>query len=440
MAPSISTEAIISLKEFMSNATTSSGDRLALPGAVLHIVDTHNNTLFSHGSGSPKPPTADSIGIIQSLTKLVGAIAYLQLVERGLATLDDPSTIATHLPELAAKKVLIGYTIQDNGSKEWQLEDRVGNITPRMLLNHTYGGGHTYFNTLLLEYFQDLGIWNETNEAADTYGTILAAPLLFQPNTKTNYGQGLDWIAVLIERLTQQDLASYLQEHIFDPLDLKSIGFEAPLGGSVTSLPINKGKFRPRKIRTGDGGFVEIDAQEPVTVERKDAFPNGKYHMGKLGTGLVSSASDYAHLLTILLPENNGVDPITGHRLLTPASVEEITKPQLPEHIRNDSRNVPASGASPIILPGVLDAPNRDPEGSFGLACGVQGKERVLGTGKTGRSQGTVYWYGAANTEYWVDKKKGIVVFVNGNYYPWNEEVWTSFVAGVEERIYEGLH
>lgn len=439
MAPSLSIEAVASLKDFIDNATSSSSNKVVLPGAILHVVDAQNNALFSHGSSSPSPPTADSIGIIQSLTKLIGAIAYLRLVERGLATLDDPSIIATHLPELATKKVLTGYKSRDDGSKEWQFEERIGDITPRMLLNHTYGGGHTYFNTLLLEYFQDLGIWNETNEAADTYGTILAAPLLFQPNTKTNYGQGLDWIAVLIERLTQQDLASYLQEHIFNPLDLNSTGFEAAFGGSVISHPSNKGKFWPRKVRTGDSEFVEIDAREPVTVGRDDAFPKGKYHTGKLGTGLVSSASDYARLLCILLPENAGVDVVTGYRLLSPASVEEITKPQLPEHIRNNTRNVPASGASPIILPGILDAPDKDPDGSFGFACGIQGKERVLRGGKKGRSQGSVYWYGAANTEYWVDKDKGIVVFVNGNYYPWNDEVWTRFVAGVEERIYEGL-
>jgi methyl acetate hydrolase len=50
-----------------------------------------------------------------------------------------------------------------------------------------------------------------------------------------------------------------------------------------------------------------------------------------------------------------------------------------------------------------------------------------------------VYWYGAANTEFWVDGESGIVVFVNGNFYPWNDEAWMEFVAGVEGRVYEGL-
>jgi methyl acetate hydrolase len=47
--------------------------------------------------------------------------------------------------------------------------------------------------------------------------------------------------------------------------------------------------------------------------------------------------------------------------------------------------------------------------------------------------------YGAANTDFWVDGEKGIVVLVEGNYFPWNDGDWADFVAGVEGRIYAGL-
>jgi CubicO group peptidase (beta-lactamase class C family) len=377
--------------------------------------------------------------VIQSLSKLVGSIAYLRLVDHGLATLDDPALIVTHLPELSAKQVLTGYTTDANGTKHWTFEDRVGDITPRMLLNHTYGGGHTYFNKLLYDYFQAKGIWNETNEGVDTYGTLLTSPLLFQPGTKTNYGQGLDWIAVLIERLTHQRLATYLEEQIFAPLGMRETGFEPGFGGDVLEQPGNGGKFWPRVLRSGEG-FVALETGEPARKEvRDDAFPGGEYHTGRLGTGLVSSAADYTRLLSILLEENGGVDSVTGYRVLSPAAVAELAKAQLPAGIRCDSRNVPASGASPIILPAFLEAPHMDPHGSFGLGCGVQGANRVLEDGSRGRSKGSVYWYGAANTEYWVDIEKRIVVYVNGNYYPWNDQAWTKFVAGVERILYEGL-
>lgn len=362
----------------------------------------------------------------------------MQLIDRGDAILDDPTLITDFLPELAAQKVLTGYTNNVDGTKEWHFEPQTSTITPRMLLNHTYGGGHTYFNTLLFEYFSEKGIWTKVNEATDTYATLLALPLLWQPGPRTNYGQGLDWIAVLVERIMHQDLASYLQDHIFTPLSLHSMGYEPGFGGDVLSRPGNKGRFWPRKLRT-ETGVLDIDPLEPERIEHHDAFPKGAYHTGRLGTGLVASAADYARLLTIFLPENNGVDSVTGYRLICPEAVHEITSPQLAPHLRNYSRNVPASGASPIILPGILGAAHRDPEGSFGLVCGVQGVDRELESGARGRSKGSVYWYGAANTEYWVDMEKGIAVFVNGNYYPWNEEAWGTFVAGVERMIYQGL-
>jgi hypothetical protein len=49
------------------------------------------------------------------------------------------------------------------------------------------------------------------------------------------------------------------------------------------------------------------------------------------------------------------------------------------------------------------------------------------------------YRYGAANTDFWVDGEKDIVVVMTGNFFPWNDEEWVKFVAGVEGIIYEGL-
>ncbi|KAF2035800.1 beta-lactamase family protein [Setomelanomma holmii] len=446
MAPALSSAAAASLRTYINNSTITVSP--LLPGALVYITDSQNNVLFSYGVGTPTPPTAQSISIIQSLTKLVGSIACLQLVERGLTSLDDPTIILTHLPELAAKKVLTGYTTSPSGTKHFHFEDQHVSITPRMLLNHTYGGGHTYFNTLLFQYFQDRGIWHTTNEAADTYATLLASPLLWQPGTKTNYGQGLDWIAVLIERLTGQKLAEYLEENIFKPLGMSATGFEPGFGGDVLEREGNEGMFWPRVLRDGNGtdegegesgGFTKLDPDVPEIKTRDDAFPAGNYHTGSLGTGLVSCAKDSTRLLSILLPQNAGRDPVTGRRMLSPKSVAEITSAQLPEHIRCDSRNVPASGASSIILPGLLEAAHIDPHGSFGLGCGVQGADRVLKNGQRGRSKRSVYWYGAANTECWVDGEKGIVVFVNGNFYPWNDENWLGFVAGVEGQVYKEL-
>jgi hypothetical protein len=93
----------------------------------------------------------------------------------------------------------------------------------------------------------------------------------------------------------------------------------------------------------------------------------------------------------------------------------------------------------PVNFAIALGVPQRDPHGSYGFACAVQGGRRELASGKRGRGAGSVYWYGMANAEYWVDGEAGVVVFVNGNFFPWNDEAWVEFVAGVEELVYEGL-
>lgn len=80
-----------------------------------------------------------------------------------------------------------------------------------------------------------------------------------------------------------------------------------------------------------------------------------------------------------------------------------------------------------------------DPEGSFGLGCAVQGADRKLKNEKLGRSKGSAYWFGAANTEFWVDGRKGIVVVISGNFFPFGDKPWTEFTEEVEGWLYEGL-
>lgn len=311
-------------------------------------------------------------------------------------------------------------------------------------MNHTYGGGHSLMNQLLFDYlsWRDDVDNEKVNEAVDPWGTVLVSPLLWQPGTKTNYAQGFDWVAVLIERVTKKSLREYLDESVFGPLGLRTMGFEPAFGGRGLEKEGSGEKFWPRVLKTGTEGEVKhtvLDSGPPATVERADAYPNGENHVGCLGTGLIGSAEEYARLISILLPQNNGVDPVTQVRILTPESVNQICTPCLPPSLRNNSRNIPASTASPIVLPAFLESAHFDPEGSYGLGCGVQGADRVLKDGRKGRSRGSVYWYGAANTEFWIDGEKGIVVVVNGNYYPWNDPAWSEFVAGVEGIVYEGL-
>lgn len=185
---------------------------------------------------------------------MIGTITFMQLIERGIAFLDDLAIIESSLPELAAKKILTGYKSQPNGTKEWMFEDRKSDITPRMLMNHTYGGGHFYFNTLLYEYRAAMGGLEAAMEANDMYADLLALPLLWQPGTHTNYGPAFDWLAILIERLTKRSLVDVLEEGILKPLGLAKTGYEGQYGGEVASQE----DYWPRTFKT-EAGHQQVD-------------------------------------------------------------------------------------------------------------------------------------------------------------------------------------
>lgn len=70
-----------------------------------------------------------------SQTKLITSIAVLQLVDRGLVSLDSEEDIEKYLPELQVLEILTGYG--DDG-KPTTIKPK-GKITLRMLMSHTSG-------------------------------------------------------------------------------------------------------------------------------------------------------------------------------------------------------------------------------------------------------------------------------------------------------------
>jgi CubicO group peptidase (beta-lactamase class C family) len=77
--------------------------------------------------------TPNTVFSIFSCTKLVTAIACLQLVECGKVTLDDPKDIEAILPEVANAKIVS----REKGN--FQYRTPKNKITLRMLLDHTSG-------------------------------------------------------------------------------------------------------------------------------------------------------------------------------------------------------------------------------------------------------------------------------------------------------------
>lgn len=108
-----------------------------VPGLVVAVVDRNGDVVFEHASGTRgvdtnEPMTPDTVFWIASCTKMIVAIAAMQLVERGTLALDDVALVERLAPELRDVKVL-----QEGADGRLELVDKKQGITLRMLLSHT---------------------------------------------------------------------------------------------------------------------------------------------------------------------------------------------------------------------------------------------------------------------------------------------------------------
>lgn len=79
--------------------------------------------------------TLDATMHVASCTKLVTAIACLQLVEMGKLSLDDPKDVENYAPEVTNVKIVY------RENEIFKFRAPAKKITLRMLLNHTSGYG-----------------------------------------------------------------------------------------------------------------------------------------------------------------------------------------------------------------------------------------------------------------------------------------------------------
>lgn len=150
-----------------------------IPGATVVVVGKDGEELFAHASGrrgmaSAEDMTLDSVYWIASCTKMITGVACMQLVEKGLLSLDDGDQLEGLCPELKALQVL---------KKDGTFEDKKKQITLRMLLTHTAGFGYSFFNVRL----RDWGLPGGIDEFSGRFDDMIS-PLLFQPGEGWEYG------------------------------------------------------------------------------------------------------------------------------------------------------------------------------------------------------------------------------------------------------------
>jgi CubicO group peptidase (beta-lactamase class C family) len=276
-----------SAKERFAEAAGAELKRGILPGfSIAWIVDGQLAHAAGYGEADWErrtPAATDTIYRAGSISKLLNAIAAMQLVEKDLLDLDAP--IQKALPEFA---IQIPF-------------EQARPITVRQLLCHRSGmireapvGGY-------------LDPSQPTVEA--TVRSVAACALVNSPNTKTRYSNvGPTIVGRAVEVQSGLSYADYHERFVLGPLGMTSSAWTM----SATLHPrLAKGRMR---IARGDGGYGLAAAPE--------------FELGTIPAGnLYTTAVDLARLAAFMMGGDASSE--LSPPLLHPASLEMMYTPQL---------------------------------------------------------------------------------------------------------------
>ena len=238
--------------------------------AVVGMVGSENKTLYSGAFGtrdsSGVPVRVDSVFRIASMTKAITTVAALQLVERGKVDLDEP--LGRRLPKLAHLDVLEGFDAAGRPS----LRPAKTAVTLRHLLTHTSGMCYATWDGKMRRFTQ----------AKVASAPAEPGPLMFEPGTRWQYGEGVDWAGRLVETISGATLEDYFQQQILRPLGMVDTSY---------ILPAAKFDRLVNLYHREANGVLQED-------ERKFPRPPTSFNGGG---GLYSSAPDYIRFTQMIL-------------------------------------------------------------------------------------------------------------------------------------------
>ena len=330
------------------------------------------------------PMETDTLFRIASMTKAVTSVAAMQLYESGALLLDDP--VSRYLPAFAAVEVLA-----PGGAAAPRLVPLDRPITIRHLLTHTSGLSYRFLAPPpLAPRYIAAGITDGLAQTPGTVGEMVdrlaALPLLHQPGARFTYSLGVDVLGRVVEVVSGESLADYMEAAIFEPLGMFDTGFYRDAADAERYASV----YAP-----GSDGLVEVPDAPVSSPDGRTVYSAGypydglrTYHSG--GAGLTSTISDYARFLLALL---NGGE-YDGARILGRRTVQLMTRDHL-------------AGL------GVPDTGQR-----FGLGFAISGDPGVTGGP---RSEGAFGWLGFFNTVYWVDPQEQLVAIIMTQLYPNNQ-------------------
>jgi CubicO group peptidase (beta-lactamase class C family) len=248
-------------------------------------------------------------------------------------------------------------------------------MTMRHVLSHS--GGLTYgaTNHPVDRAYREAGVNRGEGETLATFAAKLAkVPLRYTPGERWMYSFSTDICGYLVEVISGKPFDQFLQENIFDPLDMKDTSF------SVAER--KRDRFAANYERQPDKTLKLIDDPERSAYLKQPTFFSG-------GGGLTGTTADYFRFCEML---RRGGE-LDGVRILGSRTLELMHRNHLAGG--KDLASLAVGAFSETAYEGV----------GFGLGFAMTLGEVEAGT----LGAGDYYWGGAASTIFWVDPKEDLV-------------------------------
>jgi CubicO group peptidase (beta-lactamase class C family) len=205
-------------------------------------------------------------------------------------------------------------------------------------------------------------------------GRLAKLPIAYQPGTNWRYSLSMDVQGALIERLSGRTLPEFMQERIFNPLGMLDTAYHTP--------PEKRGRLATLYFGSADSPLTAIANPFEPDHDRPPALARG-------GSGLVSTARDYARFAQMLL--NGGI--LDGQRIASADAIGMQMSNHLPEALIQTRFAMGHQRIGPGRGFGYNGTVFTDPEHA----------EMPVG-------KGTYQWDGAAGTWFWVDPEHDLLM------------------------------
>jgi len=337
-----------------------------IPGAVAAVMKD-GKLAYAQALGykqieDQRPMSFDALFRTYSMTRPITSVGILILHDRGLLNVNDP--VQKYLPQFANQQVL-----QDANDADLQeVRARNGDITIAQLLTHTSGIGDR--NSA---FYRANNVHSYDQTLEQVVNNVASLPLFEDPGTVYRYGMHAEVLGRIIEVVSGQDILSFYQQELFEPLGMTDTVFYVDDSRrerlATVYRPDAEGRLRPHEME-----------HIPVTEPRA---------LSSSGVGLVSSTADFLRFSQLFL--DGGVAP-DGRRILSEEAVRMAAENAVPDALMPIGSSGYWAGSGWSL-------------GGFAVALDPSAYNHTV-------NQGEFWWDGSAGTRFWIDPEENMISIV----------------------------